>query len=99
MAGVGAAFAWYTEEDCLRLRSLMADAEDMHDTFAEWHESAQAVVETVLAQGLTIRRVYITDAFFTWCKDKKLRADGKARSQFTSEQAEEQDRIWGDLGP
>ncbi len=55
----------------------------MHDTWAEWHKDFLKVKNELTAKGLEIVVVEIDlDELTNYCKLRKIKNDGKARSQF-----------------
>ena len=88
------AVAWYTEQDYPSMRSRMADAEVLHDTYAEWIEEANRAVGIIEGEGHVVTKVYVSDRFFKWCADLGLKPEAKARSKFAADESARQDRIW-----
>jgi hypothetical protein len=78
--------AWFRNEDYPRLLAIFEDANEMHDTWEEWQESAKKVEDHLKTEGYTVERIFIDpDTFPGWCRKAGVRINAKARSRFTAE--------------
>jgi hypothetical protein len=76
---------WFRREDFAIIKTLMVDAEKLHQTWDAWHLAAQQNEQRLKAQGhVVIRAVLIPDEFATWCKARGLRLDAKGRMEFAA---------------
>jgi hypothetical protein len=80
--------AWFSEDTYIRARAAMADADALPPTFREWHDMANKGVKTLREQGFVVEQALIDpDAFPSWCTQRRLSADAKARIRFAAEYA------------
>src|ERR1700751_4173547 len=71
--------AWYRESDWPRVKSEFSDAEDLHDTYADWLQSAEAVVRHLGQSGGEVQRYLMDiDHFIHWCWARGCGAGQKA---------------------
>jgi hypothetical protein len=77
---------WYREADWPRLRVLLADADKLPDTYAEWLASAEGLLVQLRRDGIAAERVPLDpDVFSAWCAAQGLALDAQARSRYASE--------------
>ncbi|HZC29647.1 MAG TPA: hypothetical protein VE269_07890 [Gaiellaceae bacterium] len=77
---------WYREADWPRLRALLADADKLPDTYAEWLASAEGLLAQLRRDGIAAERVPLDpDVFSAWCVARGLAPDAQARSRYASE--------------
>jgi hypothetical protein len=77
---------WYREADWPRLRALLADADELPDTYAEWLASAEGLLAQLRRDGIAAERVPLDpDVFSAWCVARGLAPDAQARSRYASE--------------
>ena len=80
------AVVWYREADWPRLRALLADADKLPDTYAEWLASAEGLLAQLRRDGIAAERVPLDpDVFSAWCVARGLAPDAQARSRYASE--------------
>jgi len=78
--------AWFRKEDYARLLTIFEDAQDMHDTWEEWEESAKKVEERLKGEQYVVERVNIDpDTFPDWCRRAGIGIVASARSRFAVE--------------
>jgi hypothetical protein len=78
--------AWFRKQDYPKLRAIFEDADEMHDTWEEWVESAMKVEERLKTEGFIVDRIRIhPDTFPEWCRNAGVRIIASARSKFTAE--------------
>jgi hypothetical protein len=86
---VAIGLAWYRESDWARVKTEFPDAGDLHDTYAEWHESAESVIRHLKRNGVAAQPVVIDiDHFIAWCAAHDHRPDAEARSAYVAEMFE-----------
>ncbi len=77
--------AYYRKEDWDRLMQIITDRESMHDTWEEWHETYQKTKAELTIMGMNVKVVVIDiDQLKAFCKKRKIKNDGKARSTYVS---------------
>ena len=77
---------WYRKADWPRLRALLADADKLPDTYAEWLASAEGLLAQLRRDGIAAERVPLDpDVFSAWCVARGLAPDAQARSRYASE--------------
>ena len=77
---------WYREADWPRLRALLADADKLPDTYAEWLASAEGLLVQLRQDGIAAEKVPLDpDVFSAWCAAQGLALDAQARSRYASE--------------
>jgi len=90
---IGAAIAWYREDQWERLREISADRDQLDETYAEWVVKAEEVVKQLAAQGLSIEKVEIDlDDLERWCAARGIPIDSRARASYAAEKARERDQ-------
>ena len=82
---------WYREADWPRVKALFPDANELHDTYAEWLSSADDSVKELKRNGMDAKAVLIDiDAFVVWCLAHGHKLDAKARAEYTTEKLQEE---------
>jgi len=82
------ALAWYSEEDYEDILGMMADRDDLPDTYQEWLDLSLAMENELFREGYQVVRIMIQPKqFSSWCAIQGLRPNGRARSQFAAKQA------------
>ena len=72
--------------DWPHLRALLADADELPDTYAEWLASAEGLLTQLRRDGIAAERVPLDpDVFSAWCVTQGLALDAQARSRYASE--------------
>ena len=85
-SGMVLGVAWYREADWLRIKELFPDADELHDTHAEWVKSAEASVKRLTRPGVTVEPYAIDlDDFLGWCTVHGCECDAKARTAYVVE--------------
>jgi hypothetical protein len=76
---------WYSREDHPRILDIMVDADELHNSFDEFLAAAERGERDLQRQGHTVIRAIIKpDEFLVWCREKGLRPDAYARSEFAA---------------
>jgi hypothetical protein len=84
---VVAGVAWYREADWPRVKQLFPDANEMHDTHAEWLKSADKLVKRLRREGVTAEPCVLDiDDFLRWCVVEGRPRDAEARSDYVAHQ-------------
>jgi hypothetical protein len=82
------ALPWYDREEYPTLRAMLDDPDNLPGTFDAWHDHAQKVERQLQATGFTVARIRIRPkAFASWCRDRGVRPDQRARLTFANEVA------------
>ncbi len=78
---------WYrSREDYDRLKAMSKDGWKLPDTFDDWLQSAQNVLEELTSEGLVVEKAYVDpDTFPEWCRARGLEMDTKARLEYGTE--------------
>ena len=77
---------WYTREDYPRIRAMMADPHNLAPSYDQWLMAAENNEQVARTAGLMVLRVMIApDEFATWCAERDLETDGKARARLAQE--------------
>jgi hypothetical protein len=81
-----AGVAWYREADWPRVKELFPDADELHDSYAEWLKSAEDSLKRLKRAGV-VAEPFIIDIgdFLGWCLVHGRRRDAKARSEYVAE--------------
>ena len=83
MGGDGAGVAWYREADWPRIKELFPDADQLHESYAEWLKFAEESVKRLARTGATVEPVVIDiDDFLGWCLVHDRLCDAKARTEY-----------------
>jgi len=86
-------FAWYRPEQWQRIREISADADDLHDSYLEWLQSAEEKFQELRSSGLRVEKVDVhSEALILWCNELGLEINGEARSRYVAERLKELDR-------
>ena len=81
MEGVNLTF--YKEEDWDGFLESIDDRDSMHDTWKEWHKAYQKTKKGLIAKGFIVNDFVVDiDELINYCKIRKIKNDGKARSKF-----------------
>ena len=86
-------FAWYRPEQWQRVREISADANDLHDSYLEWLQSAEERFQELRSSGLRVEKVDVhSEALLLWCNERGLEINGEARSQYVAERSSKLDQ-------
>jgi len=78
--------AYYEKKDYDYFLSIIDDKESMHDSWEEWHQAFLKLKNHLVSQGFPIKVVTVDlNELINYCIDKKIKNDGKARSQFVAD--------------
>ena len=78
--------AWYREADWPRIKELFPDADQLHDSYAEWLKFAEDSVRRLSRSGVTVEPFVIDiDDFLGWCLVHDCPRDAKARTAYVVE--------------
>jgi hypothetical protein len=77
--------AWFERTQWQRLTEVVANRNELDDTFEQWERSALDALRTLERQGQRVEKVYIdVEAFVSWCRAKGLPVNGASRAQYVS---------------
>ena len=77
--------AYYREKDCTRFLDSIDYRESMHDTWEEWHQGFLKMKIDLIIRGFhVVDSVVDIDELNNYCKQNKIKNDGKARSRFVA---------------
>lgn len=86
-------FAWYRPEQWQRVREISADADDLHDSYLEWLQSAEERLKELRSSGLRVERVDVhSEELILWCNERDLEINGEARSRYVAERLSKLDQ-------
>jgi hypothetical protein len=76
---------WYTREDFPRIREIMTDDDNLHDTFDEWQAAAELGERNLQSQGhRVVRTVVKPNEFLAWCRERNLQPNARGRTEFAN---------------
>jgi hypothetical protein len=87
-------FAWYRPEQWQRVREISADADDLHDSYLEWLQSAEERFQELRSSsGIRVEKVDVySEALILWCNERGLEINGEARSRYVAERLRKLDQ-------
>jgi len=75
--------AYYEMKDWDYFLSIIEDRESMHDTWDDWFKAYSKLKTHLFSEGFSVKEVSINiNELIDYCIDRKIKNDGKARSQF-----------------
>jgi hypothetical protein len=84
--GMVVAFAWYREADWPRVKQLFPDADELHDSYAEWLKSAEKSVKHLRRSGVTAEPFIVDiDDFLGWCLIRDRKRVAQDRTEYVIE--------------
>ena len=90
VASIG--IAWYREADYETLKSVFVDGHLLPPTYNQWLKMAEDGRKQFIGDGYLVVQAYIDpETFPDWCRDKGLKVDANARTQFG---AIESHKVW-----
>jgi hypothetical protein len=79
--------AFYDKKDWQRFLESIDDRESMHNTWSDWHKAYLKTKKGLISQGFHVNDFLMDiDKLIEYCKIRGIKNDGKARSQFASNQ-------------
>ena len=80
---IGIKLAYYRKKDWKRFIDSIDDKESMHNTWEEWHQSYLKTKNDLIKEGFAVQDIEVDIEELTeYCKLRRIKNDGKARSQF-----------------
>jgi hypothetical protein len=77
--------AWYRRQDYARVLEVMADADQLPETFDKWLHRAEKALKEARNRGLLAVKAHIDpDQFVIWCRERGLNVDANARTQYAA---------------
>jgi hypothetical protein len=84
--GMVVGVAWYREADWPRVKKTFPDADELHDSYAEWLESAEDALKQIKSTGVAAEPFILDiDDFLGWCLIQGRPSDAKARSEYVAQ--------------
>lgn len=75
--------AYYEKQDWDYFLSTVEDRESMHDSWDDWFKAYSKLKSQLITEGFLVKEVSINiNELIDYCIDRKIKNDGKARSQF-----------------
>jgi hypothetical protein len=82
------ALPWYARGDYPALLQLFSDSNILPATFDAWLERAELVERQFQKAGFGVAKIWIRPVpFATWCKERSVSPDQRARLTFANEAA------------
>ena len=77
--------AYYREKDWMRFINIIDDRESMHNTWDDWYKAFVKTKKDLMAKGFEIIEIVVDiDELIEYCELRRIKNDGKARSQFVT---------------
>ncbi|MCC6586453.1 MAG: hypothetical protein IT168_07020 [Bryobacterales bacterium] len=84
---------WHQKDTFETDLAAMVDRKEMHNTYENWLKAAHETWQTLSEMGFTLVEVpFNLEEFSRWCKQNRLKRNGKARSRWASEMVLAQQR-------
>ena len=65
--------AWYQPDQWQKLLAVSVDHDKLEDTYEEWRQEAERVIQELRRQGLNIVKVDVhVDELVAWCRKKNM---------------------------
>jgi hypothetical protein len=82
------ALPWYRRGDYPLLLALFSDPQNLPESFEAWLQHAEHVEKQLQGVGFAVVRISILpQPFATWCRERGVSADQRARLTFANEAA------------
>ncbi|NOT49550.1 MAG: hypothetical protein HOP17_17640 [Acidobacteria bacterium] len=82
VVGIG----WYSREQYDTLLEISDDVDELEPTYEEWAAAAEKAFQNSVTAGISMERVPVdVEKLLSWCSERGLPVDGKARSQYVVE--------------
>lgn len=80
---IGVKLAYYSKKDWKRFVKIIDDRESMHDTWHDWNKAFEKTKGDLINQGLKVLDIVVDlDELIEYCRQRSIKIDGSARSQF-----------------
>jgi inorganic triphosphatase YgiF len=77
--------SWFHPEQWDRLIEISEDREALHDSYEEWRNDANKMIQQLKSSGQIVKKVKVNlDDLLTWCQEKEIPVNGKARAEFAT---------------
>ncbi len=77
--------AWYQPDQWQKLLAVSVDKDKLEETYEEWMQEAERVIQELRRQGLHIVKVDVSvEELVAWCRKKKIPMNGEARSMYVA---------------
>lgn len=78
-------FAWYSEQEWEKLKSVVDDPDTLDDTYSDWRKQANSAIAEIRNTGQEITKISIKiDELLAWCAERGLKPDSEARSGYAA---------------
>jgi hypothetical protein len=76
--------AWFGSPECWEaVRGVSVDADEFHDSYAEWLSWAEEVVRSAEAEGNLVSKAQVdSQELLSWCESEDRPVDAEARSEY-----------------
>jgi hypothetical protein len=76
---------WFDRKQWRRLTEVVADRNELDDTYEQWEQGALDAVRTIERQGQEVEKVHVeVESLVSWCKAKGLPVNGKSRAAYVT---------------
>jgi phage-related minor tail protein len=76
---------WYKEEQWERLKEIVADPENIEDTYMQWKVDAEKTINELRNNGANVKKVSVdTEKMLLWANENNRPINGKARSEYAA---------------
>ncbi len=83
------AVSFFKKEDYPEILRISEDADNMFETWEEWHKSARQHTRNMESQGMKVVDILVIPTeLFIYCKENELPINGKARAQYANEKSD-----------
>lgn len=78
--------AWYREEDWPRVKRQFPDADELHDSYAEWLASARDAMKAIERSSARAEPLVVNlDDLFGWCLIRGREPNAESRGEYVAE--------------
>jgi len=82
---IAVGIAWFDRAQWQQLTQVVADRNELDDTFEQWEQNALDALRMIKRQGYRVEKVYVdVDSLLSWCKAKGLPVNGESRAEYVS---------------
>ena len=79
--------AYIRKVDWTRFLEIIDDPEKQHEKWEDWHKEYLKLKNSLIIEGFSVNDFEVNlDELINYCKRKKIKIDGKARSRFAAKQ-------------
>lgn len=82
---INIAMCWYKEEQWERLKEIVADPDNIEDTYQQWRKDAEKALSELKTNGVNVKKVLVdTEEMLLWANDQGYKLNGEARSEYAA---------------